>query len=161
MEKQFPFSYAFGPADTREAFIESAQKVYSRLLMRTPDQNVLHFETLALLAMHKDGTIDHQKAKDLVKLFRPDRQGDHSCFLCNRLIFCPRHHVSHAYSPLVSKGNLTMLDFLKSADRVYKESRLLQASIQNSSRIDQSLEKICNWIFYIVVLTIILATLGL
>jgi hypothetical protein len=87
MEKQFPFSYAFGPADTREAFIESAQKVYSRLLMRTPDQNVLHFETLALLAMHKDGTIDHQKAKDLVKLFRPDRQGDHSCFLCNRLIF--------------------------------------------------------------------------
>jgi hypothetical protein len=62
---------------------------------------------------------------------------------------------------LVSKGNLTMLDFLKSADRVYKEYRLLQASIQNSSRIDQSLEKICNWIFYIVVLTIILATLGL
>jgi hypothetical protein len=99
MEKQFPFSYAFGPADTREAFIESAQKVYSRLLMRTPDQIVLHFETLAVLAMHKDGTIDHQRAKDLVKLFRPDRQGEHSCFLCNRLILCPCHHVSHAYSP--------------------------------------------------------------
>lgn len=54
-----------------------------------------------------------------------------------------------------------MLDFLKSTDNVYKEYRLLQASIQNSSRIDQSLEKIFNWIFFIVVLTIILAALGL
>lgn len=84
MQKQYPFSYAFGPADTREAFIESAQKVYTRLMMRTPDKNVLHFETLALLALHKDGTIDQQKAKDLVKLFRPDRQGEQSCFGYNR-----------------------------------------------------------------------------
>lgn len=54
-----------------------------------------------------------------------------------------------------------MLDFLKSTDRVYKEYRLLQASIQNSSRIDQSLETIFNFVFYVVVVTIILATLGL
>jgi len=54
-----------------------------------------------------------------------------------------------------------MLDFLKSTDGVYKEYRLLQASIQNSSRIDQSLEKIMDWIFYIIVVAIILAALGL
>lgn len=69
--------------------------------------------------------------------------------------------LSLTHSPLNATGNLTMLDFLKSTDRVYKEYRLLQASIQNSSRIDQSLEKISNWIFYIVVTTIILAALGL
>lgn len=76
MQKQYPFSHAFGPADTREACLESAQKVYVRLLIRTSDEPVLQFETLALLALQKDGTIDHQKAKDLVKLFRPDRQGE-------------------------------------------------------------------------------------
>lgn len=54
-----------------------------------------------------------------------------------------------------------MLDFLKSTDGVYKEYRLLQASIQNSSRIDMSLEKIVNAIFFVVVFTVILATLGL
>ena len=54
-----------------------------------------------------------------------------------------------------------MLDFLKSTDRVYKDYRLLLASIQNSSRIDQSLESIMNGIFYVVVVTIILAALGL
>lgn len=75
MQKQYPFSYAFGPADTREACIDSAQKVYTRLLKRTPNENVLQFETLALLALQKDGKIDQQKAKDLVKVFRPDRQG--------------------------------------------------------------------------------------
>jgi hypothetical protein len=75
MQKDYPFSYAFGPADTREACIESAQKVYTRLLLRTPGDNILQFLTIALLALQKDGTIDQQKAKDLVKLFRPDREG--------------------------------------------------------------------------------------
>lgn len=75
MQKQYPFSYAFGPADTREACIESAQKVYLRLLMRTPDETILHFDTLALIALQKDGTIDREKARDLMKLYRPDRQG--------------------------------------------------------------------------------------
>jgi len=76
MQGDYPFSYAFGPANTREACIESAQKVYTRLMIRTPEEPVLRFETLALLALQKHGTIDQQKAKDLVKLFRPDRQGE-------------------------------------------------------------------------------------
>lgn len=75
MQKQYPFSYAFGPAYSRESCLDSAQNVYTRLLMKTPDEIVLHFNTIALLALRKDGTIDQQKAKDLVKLFRPNRQG--------------------------------------------------------------------------------------
>ena len=90
IQKSYPFGYFFGEADTRENTIESAQNVYNRLLMRTPGEQVLHFETLALLALVEDGdTIDQQKAKDLLKLFRPDRE-----------------------------GRLTMVDFLKSVDSV-------------------------------------------
>ena len=131
IKNDYPFSYAFGLADHREACIDSAQKVYNRLLMATPDKPAVHFETLALCAMYDNGEIDHQKAKDLVKVFRPDRQ-----------------------------GILTMLDFVKSVDAVYKEFRLLQASIDNSSQIDRAFENILNIVFYVIVICIILSQLG-
>ena len=113
--KRYPFSFLFGPADSREACIESSQAVYRRLLLGTPSETVLPFETLALLALTETSEIDQETAKDLVKLFRPDRQ-----------------------------GYLTELDFVKSVDSVYKEFRLLSASIENSSRLDRSFENLFN-----------------
>jgi hypothetical protein len=65
-----------------------------------------------------------------VKLFRPDRQ-----------------------------GYLTVLDFVKRVDSVYKEFRLLSASIENSSRIDKSFETLFNIPFYALVTTMILIQL--
>jgi len=131
IQRRYPFTLAFGPADTREACIASAQKVYDRLNMRTRD-DLVQFETLALIALMGNGkTINQEKAKELVKVFRPDRQ-----------------------------GNLTMLDFLKSVDAVYKEFRLLLASIDNSSQIDRAFENIINIIFYIVVGAVTLSQLG-
>jgi small-conductance mechanosensitive channel len=67
----------------------------------------------------------------LVKLFRPDRE-----------------------------GNLTMLDFVKSIDAVYKDFRLLSASIENSTQIDRAFENIFNIGFYAVVITVTLSQLG-
>jgi small-conductance mechanosensitive channel len=131
IQKGYPFSFAFGPAYSREACIESAQEVYRRLMMRTPAETVLPFETLALLALTDTYEIDQRKAKDLVKLFRPDRQ-----------------------------GYLTVLDFVKSVDSVYKEFRLLSASIENSSRIDRAFENLFNIVFYALVTTMILSQLG-
>ena len=93
---------------------------------------MLNFETVGLVALDDFGEIDPKKAKDLVKVFRPDRE-----------------------------GNLTLIDFVKSVDAVYKEFRLLQASINNSSKIDQGFENILNIIFYIVVVTIVLSQLGM
>jgi hypothetical protein len=95
-------------------------------------EHQLHFETLGLLAVDDDGQLDLEKATDLVKLFRPRRD-----------------------------GILTMLDFVKSTDMVYKEFRLLQASIQNSSQIDRAFENILNVFFYAVLIIIILMVLGL
>ena len=133
IQKRYPFSHAFGPADTRENCVDSSQKVYDRLLLHTPDEPVLQFETLALLALtDEDGeTIDQEKAKDLLKLFRPNRDG------------C-----------------LSVLDFVKSIDSVYKEFRMLSASIQNSSQIDRAFENMFNVLFYIAIVTITMSVLG-
>jgi hypothetical protein len=113
--KRYPFSFQFGPADSREACIESSQAVYDRLMLGTPLETILPFDTLALLTLDETSQVDEEMAKDLVKLFRPDRQ-----------------------------GYLTVLDFVKSVDSVYKEFRLLSASIENSSRLDRSFENLFN-----------------
>lgn len=124
-------SQAFGLADTREHCIDSAQQVYERLLLRTPNQSVLAFDTLALLAKNDKGGIDQQKAKLLIKLFRPDRD-----------------------------GTLTKLDFVKSIDEVYKSIRMLSANVSNSFQIEKAVKRIINIFFYIVVGAICLSQLG-
>lgn len=127
-----PFSPAFGLADTREHCIESSQIVYKRLLQRQGDSDaVLDFDTIALLATTEDGDIDKDKMKELIRLFRPERD-----------------------------GTLTMVDFVKSVDAVYKRLRLLSASIENAGQIDHAAEQILNWIFYTIVAIIIVTILG-
>lgn len=128
----YPFSMAFGIADTREHCIESSQVVYKRLLLRQGDDIVvLDFDTIALLATTDDGDIDRDKMKDLIRLFRPERD-----------------------------GTLTMVDFVKSVDAVYKRLRLLSASIENTSQIDLAAERILNCIFYTIATILIVAALG-
>lgn len=131
MKKKYPFLHAFGPADTRERCIESAQLVYDRLLMRTPHLNVLPFETLALLAKDEKGGIDQTKARQLIKVFRPERD-----------------------------GTLAKLDFVKSIDAVYKQLRLLSANVSNSSQIDRAVESLVNVVFYIILGCYVLSELG-
>ena len=128
-----PFSNAFGLADTRETCIENAQEVYQRLLTRSLDEtkSTLNFEVIALLGVMADGELNQDILKDLIRLFRPDRD-----------------------------GNLDILAFVKSIDQVYKELRLLRASVANASKIDSSLETILNLIFYVIVATVILGQLG-
>ena len=104
LDTPFPFSGSFGLANTRENCIESAQEVYDRLLFGSSNPQMLQFDVLALLGLRRDGPLDQSKLKSLIRLFRPDRE-----------------------------GNLTMLDFVKSIDQVYKEIRLLRASVANSS----------------------------
>lgn len=87
MDNSYPFSLAFGPAENREACIESSQKVFERLMLRTHDRDRLPFDTIAVVAVNKDGVIDQKKMKNLIRIFRPDREGD-----------------------------LTMLDFVRSCD---------------------------------------------
>lgn len=127
----YPFSGSFGLADRREATVASAQEVYDRLLLRSPDPYTIHFDVIALLGVMKNRQLNQDKLKDLIRLFRPDRDGSIEC-----------------------------IDFVKAVDTVYKELRLLRASVANSSKIDQAFERIFNIIFYAAVICIILSQIG-
>jgi hypothetical protein len=100
LDGSYPLSVPFGPAGTRKQCMISAQNVYRRLLMRTPDDPMLHFETLMTLAIDKEGKLNKEKARALIRLFRPDRQ-----------------------------GHLTLLDFVKSCDAMYKKVKVRSSDI--------------------------------
>ena len=74
LDSQFPFSYAFGKADTRDDCIQSAQNLYFRLLEKSTDDE-FHFNILGLTALQSDGSLDQEKLKTLIKVFRPNRDG--------------------------------------------------------------------------------------
>jgi hypothetical protein len=155
LRTDFPFSSSFGPAGTREDAITSSQDVYERLLLASEDTSCLHFHVLATLGMLPDGSLDQDKLVDLIRIFRPDRD-----------------------------GTLSVVDFVKSIDAVYRELRLLRASVNNSTKvsllyvprfpalcrliatqlsspqIDKSFENIFNIIFYGLILVIVLSQLG-
>ncbi|CAB9496794.1 Mechanosensitive ion channel protein [Seminavis robusta] len=131
MKRKYPFLPAFGPADTRDRCIESSQAVYQRLLLRTPHLDEIPFETLALLAKDESGGINQDKAKELIKIFRPERD-----------------------------GTLGKLEFVKSIDAIYKQLRLLSANIANSSQIDKAIESLINFVFYGFLACMLLADLG-
>lgn len=53
-----------------------------------------------------------------------------------------------------------MIDFVKSVDAMYKEFRLLQASIENSAQIDRVFDRIISAICYVIVTAIVMTQLG-
>ena len=120
-----------GRASTREECIESAQNLFLRLLAETPGESSLSFNVLALAAVQADGTLVPAKIRDLMEIFRPNQ-----------------------------KGNLTLVEFCKSLDMLYKELRLFRASVRNSQKIDQSFERIFNVVFYTVLVFVCAALLG-
>jgi hypothetical protein len=129
MSNDFPFSVSFGLANTRDACIQSSQLVYDDLVI--PGDEALKFETLSVLAKDSEGAIDHKKLKDLIRLFRPDRD-----------------------------GRLSKIDFIKSVDNVYKSIRFLRASVAAAAKIDCAFESMFNVVFYVVVTCVALSILG-
>lgn len=83
----YPFSPAFGNVRTREECVKSAQMVFERL-MAGETEPCLHFDVLCLLAKDSEGNIDRNTVKELIRVFRPNRN-----------------------------GQLSKLDFVKSVDR--------------------------------------------
>jgi hypothetical protein len=132
IDNVYPFSYSFGPANNRSVCIESGQKVYERLLLFQCSNENLHFNVIAELAIDRDGSMNSDKMKELVRLFRPDRD-----------------------------GILTMIDFLKSVDKVYKEFRLIQASIENSGTVDRAFEMMVNYAFFTILWCVLFYICGM
>jgi hypothetical protein len=133
MDTPYPFSGSFGLADKRDRCVASAQGVYESLLLKNNTINgKLHFDTLAVLALKRDGGLDPEKAKELIRTFRPDRD-----------------------------GSISMVEFVRSIDAIYKDLRMLRATVAASSKIDKALESIMNIVFYVATFCIILAAWGL
>jgi Mechanosensitive ion channel len=133
LDNSFMFGIAWGDVSTRAKMVIGSQEVYQRLLLPSPDTEVLKFDVLALVALEQDGrTLNHDKLEDLIRLLRPDRD-----------------------------GHLSLLDFVKSTDCVYKEAKLLRASIRNSEHIDRAFEKATNVVFYTILTCVILSRIGI
>jgi hypothetical protein len=131
LDNRFLFSIAWGDTSTRESTIISSQEVYHRLNVFNPDTSVLRFDVLALATVDETGEIDPQLLKDLIRLLRPDRE-----------------------------GYLTLLEFVKSVDAVYREAKLLRAAVHNSEKVDRAFENVINVIFYVTLGCILLSQSG-
>lgn len=133
MKRKYPFLPVFGRADTRELCIRSAQRVFDRLLLKTPARRKLSFSTIALLAKNdEDGRMNKVKLRELIKIFRPDRD-----------------------------GKLRKIDFVKSIDSVFRDLHKLRLNIEDNVQIDKAVEYLMNVVFYITVGSIGLHVVGI
>eukprot|EP00986_Skeletonema_menzelii_P012229 scaffold6654_cov135-Skeletonema_menzelii.AAC.2 len=120
LEDSHPFGLSFGPAFSRDSCIKSSKALYKGLLALTPGSTILHFDVIGVLAYNADGSFDERKAKELVKLFRPDKNDE-----------------------------ISLLAFVQSCDSAYKKLRYLRAGVSNSTLIDKVLENFFNGVFSI------------
>jgi hypothetical protein len=130
LDVTYPFSKAFGLADNRNNCINSAQEVYNRLLKYTASESLLPFETLNILALDEKGERSEEKHKALVCLFPPD-----------------------------GEKKLSLLDFVKSYDEVYRKFRTFRAAVSNSSVLNNAYERIVDVLFYFLLLLLVLTIL--
>ena len=131
LDSFYLFSYPFGYCFDRCSVLKNSQRLYSELTIESSDNAPLHFRTLALASMDKAGKLDEQELKDLIYVFRPNRD-----------------------------GTISMIDFCKSIDTVYKEIRKLRASIANESRMNVGAETGINCIFYAMLVLVALFIVG-
>lgn len=133
LDKPYMFGIAWGDVSTRQKMVLNCQSVYWKL-RRIPNDNRdgLQFDVIAELCEQPDGTLHPDELKNLIQLLRPDRD-----------------------------GILSLAEFVKSVDSVYKEAKLIHASVKNSEKIDREFEKALNIPFYTIVLCIILSQIGL
>eukprot|EP00980_Cylindrotheca_fusiformis_P014038 scaffold3670_cov124-Cylindrotheca_fusiformis.AAC.14 len=142
LESSMPYSPVFGEARTRSETIKKSEALYDQLLKKQqflhgnealpPEYGMLRFHTIAITAVKSNGTFDRTLCRDLVKLFRPSRD-----------------------------GNITKVEFCKSIDSHYKELRKLRASIANEGRVNTASEQLIDSVFYLIVAIAGLSVLGI
>ncbi len=120
LDIDLPFSLAFGNAQSRKNGIESAQIVFRRLASKFKQHDTFPFvDVISGLACSSQSEFDRDKVVQLIRLFRPDRDG------------------------ILSKS-----DFLKTVDTVYKNLRRLQLSFAAASTIYDTCDGVIDGVFY-------------
>ncbi len=131
MDTDHPLSVPFGLANTQKHCAESSHKVFERLRLKHPESDVVKFETLLAIALNDDGTVDRGKATSLRKVFRPHRNGD-----------------------------ISLLDFVKATNDVYKRIKMFRAKTLNSAQLDDAFEQLINIVFYFGIMLLALGIFG-
>jgi hypothetical protein len=123
----YPFSTSFGLADTRDNCAKSAQEVYKRLVRHTPSEENLSFETLSILAYDEHNELSEEIFNALVRLFPPN--GD---------------------------KNLSLTDFVKSYDKVYRDVRTFTVAVYKASVLNIAYTRVLDVIFYSLMIIVVL-----
>ena len=160
LNSDHPFGQYFGYCPTRYDSVECSQRMYANLLkvqnrvpsikevMTSPKSSsssssssdesttdaaltTLKFHTIALIAIDETGELDTDQVKQLMKLYRPTRDGD-----------------------------ISLIDFCKSVDSVYKEIRKLRASVANEVIMNAAAEKLIDFLFYTAIFILALVAVG-
>jgi hypothetical protein len=132
LDKPYMLGIAWGDVTTRQKMVMNSQIIYWKLNRLSTNCNGLSFDVLSSLSEQTDGTLHPEELKQLIRLLRPDRD-----------------------------GILSLAEFVKSVDSVYKEAKLVHASVKNSEKIDREFEKALNIPFYTIVISAILSQIGL
>ena len=130
MDDDLMFGETFGPASTREQLINSAHRVYNRLLMLTPGREKVSCEFYDMLAQEDNGKLNNKKRKALRKLFRPN-----------------------------GANEISLLAFVRSCDALYKKLRYFRANVGNASIIDHALESIVDGAFGFILALVLLSVM--
>ncbi len=156
LDNRFLFSIAWGDTSTRESTIMASQNVFHKLNITSTDSSTLRFDIMTLAAVDEDGEINTKELKELIRLVRPDRDGNLTLleFVKVRAIF------ENGYLDVLSTLFQHFNQIQKSVDVVYKEARLLRAAVQNSEKVDRAFENVINIAFYFILGFAVLSQLG-
>lgn len=110
LDSEYPFSHAFGRAKTRLEVIDCSQNNLNKNLMEiqklgsTAFKNspVLKFHIITISVLNKRRLLDQKQVQELMTMFRPARNGD-----------------------------ISIIEFCKSIDIVFREMRKVRARIAN------------------------------
>ena len=133
MTRPFFFSSAFGPVDSRNDCIRSADRLFRRLLLLFEEEETIDVDNLTRW-MYKGckGPGEKESAAHLIMLLNPDIE-----------------------------NRLNVLDFVSGIDKIYQRVRLLEYAVNNASHIDREYEKVINGLFYLILGCVVLAILRL
>ena len=154
----FPFSLAFGLADSRTACVESSSALYDRLLKIQSNGELLRFETFLTVLGGNGGPLSKEQTRELVEVFRSNRR----CEL-TRVEFV---RVSALLLFLHVKFKAFLISFflplpLQSIDTVYREMRVLAANVENVTKMDSAYERLLNTAFYLLMGVVAFLIIGI
>lgn len=155
MTTPYFLSTAFGPVETREECIQSADRTFRRMQSVMDGQSVeaastLTSSTLALTSKEEMMVVNLQQMTEwMFEGFPKEHARERSNGMMELL--CPGN----------SKGLVEKIQFVKAMDSIYKEVRLLENAVANTSNVDRQYEKVINIFFYVTTALIAYGILGL